>query len=78
MAKIIGPVLDAYNNTPHSTTKEAPNKVNKENEIQVLSNIQKAKKGTYTDLEVGDNVTGSVKTKFIKDEKIVLVWKSIK
>ncbi len=26
----------AYNNSPHSTTKIAPNKVNKENEIQVL------------------------------------------
>ena len=25
-AKIMSPVLDAYNNSPHSTTKIAPNK----------------------------------------------------
>jgi hypothetical protein len=56
-SKIVSPVLDAYNNSPHSTTKIAPNKVNKENEIQVLMNITKrAKKGTYPKLEVGDNV----------------------
>ena len=56
-SKIVSPVLDAYNNSPHSTTKIAPNKVNKENEIQVLMNItKKAKKGTYPKLEVGDNV----------------------
>jgi hypothetical protein len=56
-SKIVSPVLDAYNNSPHSTTKIAPNKVNKENEIQVLMNISKrAKKGTYPKLEVGDNV----------------------
>jgi transposase InsO family protein len=56
-SKIVSPVLDAYNNSPHSTTKIAPNKVNKDNEIQVLMNITKrAKKGTYPKLEVGDNV----------------------
>ncbi len=43
-SKIINPVLDAYNNSPHSTTKIAPNKVNKENEIQVLMNISKRAK----------------------------------
>jgi hypothetical protein len=40
-SKIISPVLDVYNNSPHSTTKIATNKVNKENEIQVLMNISK-------------------------------------
>ncbi len=30
-AKIMSPVLDAYNNSPHSATKIAPNKVNKDN-----------------------------------------------
>ena len=56
-SKIVSPVLDAYNNSPHSTTKIAPNKVNKDNEIQVLMNINKrAKKGTYPKLEIGDNV----------------------
>ncbi len=43
-SKIVSPVLDAYNNSPHSTTKIAPNKVNKENEIQVLMNISKRAK----------------------------------
>ena len=56
-SKIMSPVLDAYNNSPHSTTKIAPNKVNKDNEIQVSMNINKrAKKGTYPKLEIGDNV----------------------
>ena len=50
-------VLDAYNNSPHSATKIAPNKVNKDNEIQVLVNIGKrAKKGTYPILNIGDDV----------------------
>jgi hypothetical protein len=34
---------------PHSATKIAPNKANKDNEVQVLMNISKrAKKGTVT------------------------------
>ncbi len=40
-SKIISPVLDAYNNSPHSTTKIAPYKVNKDHEIQVLMNLSK-------------------------------------
>jgi hypothetical protein len=40
-SKIVSPVLDAYNCSPHSTIKIAPNKVNKNNEIQVLMNIKK-------------------------------------
>jgi hypothetical protein len=69
-SKIMGPVLDAYNNTPHSTTKIAPNKVNKENEVQVLMNIsKKAKKGTYPALEVGDNVRVPVINKVHKGYK---------
>ena len=56
-AKIMNPVLDAYNNSPHSATKIAPNKVNKDNEVQVLMNISKrAKKGTYPVLNIGDDV----------------------
>jgi hypothetical protein len=43
-SKIMSPVLDAYNNSPHSTTKIAPNKVNKDNEIQVSMNINKEQK----------------------------------
>ena len=57
-SKIIGPVLDAYNNSPHSITRIAPNKVNKDNQIQVLMNIndRAKKKNNYPKLEVGDNV----------------------
>ncbi len=33
-SKIMGPVLDSYNSSPHSTTKIAPNKGNKDNEIK--------------------------------------------
>jgi hypothetical protein len=40
----VSPVLDAYNNSPHSTTKIAPNKVTKDNDIQVLMNINKRAK----------------------------------
>jgi hypothetical protein len=38
------PVLDAYNNNLHSITKIAPNKINKDNAIQVLMNINKEQK----------------------------------
>ena len=56
-AKIMTPVLEAYNNTPHSTTKIAPNKVNEDNKFEVLKNISKrAKSGKYPKLEVGDDV----------------------
>ncbi len=43
-AKIMGPVLDAYDNNPHSITQIAPNKINKDNEIQVKMNIHKRAK----------------------------------
>ena len=69
-SKIMSPVLDAYNSSPHSTTKIAPNKVNKDNEIQVSMNINKrAKKGTYPKLEIGDNVRVPVIHKIKKGYK---------
>jgi hypothetical protein len=70
-SKILSPVLDAYNNSPHSTTKIAPNKVNKENEIQVLMNISKRakKKSNYPKLEIGDNVRVPVINKVKKGYK---------
>ncbi len=43
-SKIVSPVLDAYNNSPHSTTKIAPNKVIEDNEMQVSMNINKSEK----------------------------------
>ncbi len=52
------PILDAYNDSPHSITKIAPNKVNKDSEFQVSMNINKEKKnrGNYPKLEIGHNV----------------------
>ncbi len=35
-SKIVSPVSDAYNNSPHSTNKIAPNKVKKENEMAMI------------------------------------------
>jgi hypothetical protein len=56
-AKIMSRVLDAYNDRPHSTKQIAPNKFNKDNEIQVLLNIDKrAQKGAYPVLNIGDDV----------------------
>jgi hypothetical protein len=69
---MISPVFDAYDNSPHSTTKIAPNKVNKNNEIQVLMNINKRakkKKSNYPKLEVGDNVRVPVINKVKKGYK---------
>jgi hypothetical protein len=37
-AKQMTPVSEAYENTPQSTTKIAPNKVNEDNKFQVLKN----------------------------------------
>ncbi len=55
--KIISPVLDACNNSPHSTTK-----------IQVLMNISKRakKKSNYPKLKIGDNVRVPVVNKVKK------------
>ncbi len=38
-SKTMTPVLDAYNNSPRSMTIIAPNKVNTDNEVQVIINI---------------------------------------
>ncbi len=43
----MSPVSDTYNDSPHSTTKIAPSKVIKENEIQILMNIKKEKNENY-------------------------------
>jgi hypothetical protein len=73
-SKIVSPLLDAYNNSPHSTTKISPNKVNKENEIQVLMNINKsAKKGTYHILEIGDSVRVPVTQRKTRTEVYMLL-----
>ncbi len=50
-------ILESYNNTPHSTTKIAPNKINPNNTLQARMNIMKrAKFKNYEDLNVGDTV----------------------
>ncbi len=50
-------VLYAYNNSPHTATKIAPNKVKEGNGYQVLMNIQKSEREIkYPKLEIGENV----------------------
>jgi len=69
-SEFLQPVLDAYNNTPHSTTKVAPNKVNKSNEGEIAKIIKmKAKIKTYEDINVGDSVRLKVVHKVAKGFK---------
>ena len=54
-SEFLQPVLDAYNNTKHSGV--APNNVSSNNELQIAMKLKnKAKVGSYPDIEVGDNV----------------------
>jgi hypothetical protein len=56
-AKTMTPELEAYNYTPHSTAKIAPNKVDEDYKFDVLKNISKrAKSGKNPQLEVGNDV----------------------
>jgi hypothetical protein len=56
-SQFLEPVLEAYNNTPHSTTKVAPNKVNESNEGEIAKTIRlKGKVKSYEDIKVGDKV----------------------
>ena len=51
------PVLDAFNSNKHSATGVAPNDVSSKSELQVAMKLKnKAKVGSYPDIEVGDNV----------------------
>ncbi len=55
----MSPVLDAYNSTPHTATKIAPDNVSKDNEVQESMNTkvkEQKKERTYPVLIVGDNV----------------------
>ena len=56
-SEFLQPVLDAYYNTKHSATGIAPNSVSSKNELQIAMKLKnKAKVGSYPDIEVGDNV----------------------
>jgi transposase InsO family protein len=56
-SKIIGPCLDAYNNTKHTATGVAPNDVNKGNQVAIQRRLdERSKKGHYPLIEVGDSV----------------------
>ena len=69
-AKIIPELLNAYNDTPHSSTKIAPNDINKSNEIEARMNIiKRSRKKNYTKVNVGDEVRVPVKQKIDKDYK---------
>jgi hypothetical protein len=68
--EFLEPVLEAYNNTPHSTTKVAPNKVDKSNEGEIAKTIRmKGKVKTYEDIKVGDKVRLKVVHKVAKGFK---------
>ena len=68
--EFLQPVLDAYNNTPHSTTKVAPNKVNKTNEGEIAKLIRmKGKVKKYEDIDVGSKVRLKVVHKVAKGFK---------
>jgi len=56
-SEFLQPVLDAYNNTKHSATGVTPIDVSSKNEIQIAMKLRnKAKVGSYPDIEVGDSV----------------------
>ena len=56
-SKIIGPCLDAYNNTKHSATGVAPNDVNKDNQVAIQRRLdERSKKGHYPTVQIGDTV----------------------
>ncbi len=78
-AKIMnpGPVFDAYNNSPHLATKIAPNRVNKDNEIQVLMNINKRAIKEHTLFQILVVMSEfQLSINNTKDIKIVSVWKA--
>jgi transposase InsO family protein len=63
-------LVDAYNNTPHSSTKIAPNKINQTNQLQARMNmLNRAKVKNYEPLEVGDVVRVPIINKVEKGYK---------
>jgi transposase InsO family protein len=56
-SKILPKIIDAYNDTPHSSTGIAPNDVNASNAMQAKLNMAKrAKRKTYEPVNEGDTV----------------------
>jgi len=56
-SKIIGPCLDAYNNTKHSATGVEPNNVNSSNQVAIQRRLdERSKKGHYPTIQIGDTV----------------------
>ena len=63
-------LVDAYNNTPHTSTGIAPNKINQNNELQARMNMMKrAKTKNYESLKVGDVVRVPIINKVEKGYK---------
>jgi hypothetical protein len=56
-ASVIKVLLEAYNNTPHSSTKIAPNKIDESNMMEARMNMLSNKKTkVYDEIHVGDMV----------------------
>lgn len=69
-AKVIDVILEAYNNTPHSSTGIAPNKIDDGNLMEARMNmLRRAKTKDYEDIHVGDMVRIPVKHKVEKGFK---------
>jgi hypothetical protein len=50
-------LVNAYNNTPHSSTRISPNNITEENETQARMNmLRRARTKKYEEIEVGDKV----------------------
>ena len=62
-------LLDAYNNTKHSTTKFAPNDIKKEDIDTVRKNIyERGRKKKYEPVEAGGNVRLALKQRTFRKE----------
>ena len=62
-------LLDAYNNTKHSTTKFAPNDIKKEDIDTVRKNIKRrGRSKNYEDIQEGDSVRLALKEKTFRKE----------
>jgi hypothetical protein len=54
---VVDILVDAYNNTPHSSTKIAPNEINSSNIMEARINMMKrSKTKNYENIDVGDTV----------------------
>lgn len=76
---VIKVLLDAYNNSPHTSTKIAPNKINNNNIVEArLNMLSKAKKKIYDEILEGDTVRVPVVHKVEKGFKQQWTYETLK